>query len=647
MTDQIKRLTDREQARQKISIFFGSRDNYYHPLKEMIANATDELRSVKQDNPLVEVILEDGQLGANTRLTIKDNGRGIPIGGKTDGVPNYELLFLTLFAGTKYDVTERSLTGTNGVGNTAITYTSTLFEVNSIYDSKLHNVKFINGGELSGKYVEKKLENNDDHGSSFTFELDPTVYTKTEFSPESIKSIVQHFAASSFGIDFVFKYKDEEFKFRYDNPKERFEEMIGNSSTSSIFTLGEILKTSLVQMVDRGDEVEESNTYNILFTSTPDVYQESYLNSTYLEQGGAINEGILDGIRLYMNKYCRDNKLFPSKVTSFTKDDVENSISFLAFCESNIVEFDNQTKLSTNKKKYYNEVKSYINDVLTLAQVNDTKNFKKLVDHLLTVQKANGVNERARKNLKKKLTEKVEGIGNKVEKLIDCEIHGKEAELFLTEGDSANGSIVDSRDDEFQAAFPLRGKVLNVLKAPLDRIFKNQEIINMVKIIGCGIQDGKKNDFDISKARFGKVVITTDADEDGAHIASLLIGFIYRFMRPLIEEGYIYVAQTPLYELKFSDDSVVYFRSENEKDREIKKYEGKKYVINRLKGLGEVDAETMHITTMNPETRTILKLTVEDVERMIKTIDGWLNNDVEYRKEVITDRLHEFVHDID
>ena len=311
MADQIKRLTDREQARQKISIFFGSRDNYYHPLKEMIANATDELRSVKQDNPLVTVILENGENGNNTRLTIKDNGRGIPIGGKTDGIPNYELLFLTLFAGTKYDVTERSLTGTNGVGNTAITYTSSLFEVNSIYDSKLHNVKFINGGELSGKYVEKKLENNDDHGSSFTFELDPTVYTKTEFSPESIKSIVQHFAASSFGIDFVFKYKDEEFKFRYDNPKERFEEMIGNSSTSSIFTLGEILKTSLVQMVDQGDEVEESNTYNILFTSTPDVYQESYLNSTYLEQGGAINEGILDGIRLYMNKYCRDNKLFP------------------------------------------------------------------------------------------------------------------------------------------------------------------------------------------------------------------------------------------------------------------------------------------------------------------------------------------------
>ena len=647
MADQIKRLTDREQARQKISIFFGSRDNYYHPLKEMIANATDELRSVKQDSPLVTVILENGENGNNTRLTIKDNGRGIPIGGKTDGIPNYELLFLTLFAGTKYDVTERSLTGTNGVGNTAITYTSTLFEVNSIYDSKLHNVKFINGGELSGKYVEKKLENNDDHGSSFTFELDPTVYTKTEFSPESIKSIVQHFAASSFGIDFVFKYKDEEFKFRYDNPKERFEEMIGNSSTSSIFTLGEILKTSLVQMVDQGDEVEESNTYNILFTSTPDVYQESYLNSTYLEQGGAINEGILDGIRLYMNKYCRDNKLFPSKVTSFTKDDVENSISFLAFCESNIVEFDNQTKLSTNKKKYYNEAKSYINDVLTLAQVNDTKNFKKLVDHLLTVQKANGVNERARKNLKKKLTEKVEGIGNKVEKLIDCEIHGKEAELFLTEGDSANGSIVDSRDDEFQAAFPLRGKVLNVLKAPLDRIFKNQEIINMVKIIGCGIQDGKKNDFDISKARFGKIILAADSDSDGAHIRSLLIAFIYRFMRPLLEEGYVYIVSTPLYELKMPDDSVVYFNSEDEKNKKIKNYEGKKYVLNRLKGLGEVDAETMHITAMNPKTRNITQLTVEDGENSYKMIEEWMGDSVDQRKEMISVQLPSYTNDID
>ena len=487
----------------------------------------------------------------------------------------------------------------------------------------------------------------DAHGSTFVFELDKNVYTNVVFDPIKVEEIVKHFAVAANEITFNF-FHDEKIKtFKYDGIRDRFDEMVGSTSTSAIFTLGEIKKESEIEVVDGESGVMEKNSYNIILTTTPDVHQESYLNMTWLENGGAINDGILDGVRLFMNKYCRENKLFPAKITSFSKDDVENSISFIGIVESNVVEFSNQTKLSTNKKKYRDEAKDYVMNLLTAVSMQQPKDFKKLVDHLLMVQKANGANERARQKLKKQLTEKVSGIGNKIEKLIDSEKHGLDAELFLTEGDSANGSIVDSRDDEFQAAFPLRGKVLNVLKAPLEKIFKNAEIVNMVKIIGTGITDGKKNDFDINNLRFGKIIVTTDADADGGHIASLLIAFIYRFMRPLLENGHVYVAQTPLYELKFPDDSVVYFLTEDEKEKNIGKYEGQKYVIQRLKGLGEVDAETMEATTMNPKTRNLLQLTVADGEANYAMINDWMGDDVNTRKKLIEEQLHNYINDID
>lgn len=647
--DTIKKLTDREQAREKLPIFFGSRDNYYHPIKEMIANAADELMTHKQENPTIEITLSKGENGENTQIIVSDNGRGIPIDGKTGDDYNYELLFLTLFAGTKYDVDDVAKTGTNGVGNTAINYTSTLFAVQSLYNGFSHKIRFKNGGEIDGDgLVKYKLEEElkDAHGSTFVFELDKRVYTNIVFDPIVVKEIVKHFAVAANEITFKFKHNEEIETFKYEGIRDRFDELVGSTTTSGIFTLGEVENVSDVSQID-GQVVTEKNKYNIILTTSPDTHQESYLNMTWLEEGGAINDGVLDGIRLYMNKYCRDKKLFPKKVTAFNKEDIENSLSFIAVVESNIVEFSNQTKLSTNKKKYKDEVKVYIENLLTAMEAQQPKEFNKFVDHLLTVQKANGANDRARQKLKKQLTEKVTGIGNKIEKLIDCEIHGLDAELFLTEGDSANGSIVDSRDDHFQAAFPLRGKVLNVLRATPEDIFKNKEIVNMIKIIGTGIQFGKKDEFDIDNLRFGKIILTTDADADGGHIASLLIAFIYRFMKPLLENGHVYVAQTPLYELKFKDDSVVYFLNEDDKVKNIGKYEGQKYTINRLKGLGEVDAETMEATTMNPKTRNLIQLTVEDGKSNFDMIEKWMGDEVSYRKDMINEQLPSYVNDID
>lgn len=651
MTEKIRRLNDRQQAREKLPIFFGSRDNYTHPIKEMIANAADELKNNATDKPIITVHLSNN----NKRITVSDNGRGIPIDGETDGVKNYELLFLTLFAGTKYDITDRVSTGTNGVGNTAICYTSSYFSVQSFRNGEEHSITFVDGGKIE-KELETKKSNSNAHGSTFTFELDKNIYTNTIFKVEEVREIVRHFSVAALGIEFKFASENEdgEYKsetFLYESTEDYFKEVIGSQSTSSIFGLGKVNVEEEVFIgsseLGPGTKEIEKNSYDILITTSPMPIQETYLNMTFLEEGGSILDGVLDGIRLWLNKYCREKKLFPNKVTAFNKDDVNSSVSLLAIAESNIVEFANQTKLSTNKKLYNRQVKDYVNSIMEAESIKNPKMFKKFVDHILEVQKFNGANNKAREKLKKKLTEKVEGIGNKVEKLIDCEKHGLEAELFLTEGDSANGSIIDSRDDEFQAAFPLRGKVLNVLKAPASRIFANKEIINMVKIIGTGISDGKKNDFNIDNVRYGKIILTTDADADGGHIASLLIAFIYRFMRPLIENSYVYVAQTPLYELKFKDDSTIYFLTEEDKNKNIGKYKDKKYTINRLKGLGEVDAETLYETTMNPETRNLIQLTSDDAKKMSDMVVDWMGESVDRRKEMIAEQLPNYVNDID
>ena len=641
MENSIKRLSDREQARQKLPIFFGSRDNYVHPIKEAIANAVDELKNNDQKDPKIVVTLSNDQ----QTISVKDNGRGIPIIGESFGEKNYKLLFQTLFAGTKYDVTSNIQTGTNGVGMATTCMTSKYFECQVERDGIFATAIFENGGELIS-FTEKKC-NKDLHSSLVKFALDDDVYTKTKFIPEDVKEIVKHFSIAANGIKFVFIFNEEETEYLIEDYCEYFKMENLSSTTSAIFTIGDIAFEQEIEVLKADGTVKEieKNNYTIILTTTPEVTQESYLNMTYLEQGGSINRGVLDGIRLHLNKYCRDNKLFPTKVTAFSKEDVESSISFLAVVESNNVEFSNQTKLSTEKKEYEKNAKEYVTNLLIAFETEQPKDFKKLVSHILEVQKHNNINTKAREKLKKKLGEKVEGINNRVDKLVDCEKHGMEAELFVTEGDSANGSITDSRDDEFQAAYPLRGKLLNTLKSDLERTFKNEEIVDLVKIIGTGITDSKnkKGDFDISKTRFGKIICTTDSDPDGQQISVLILVFIYRFMRPLLDAGMVYAARTPLYELKFEDDSVVYFLSEDDKNKNISKYDGKKYTMNRLKGLGEVDAHTMRETAMNPETRKLVKFTVEDAKKAERMLLDWMDNDVEPRKKMINEQLPGFI----
>lgn len=629
-TDKIRSLDARAQSRDKISIWYGSADNYIHGLKEIVANGTDEVINNFTEGTVTLELHDDLQT-----VTVTDTGRGIPIHGETDGVKNYELLFKTLFASTKYESSEQTTTGTNGVGATVLNYTSEIFHVESFYSGYKHSVKFENGGELVQDLKKEKCD-KELHGTRITFKLDNEVYPIITYTKEEVEAIVKRFAVGSPKVTLIFKYQGEETTYHYESVEDYYGEIIGNSSTSPIVSAPEITY----------DDEEEITKIKLTLSTTPEPIQESYLNLTYLPEGGSFNDGVISGVRAFSNKYAKDNKLFPKNITSFTTDDIETSVSFVLVALSNTVEFQNQTKLSTNKKLYRKLAQKHATQLLEIFKVENPSGLKKFINHLLEVQKHNAASQKAKQNLKKKLSEKIDGIGNKVENLVDSKKHGEDSELYIAEGASALGSIVLARDAMTQAAYPLRGKILNCLKADYTTIFKNQIITDLVKVLGCGIQTDRKNkdleNFDIKKLRYGKIIIATDADSDGQQIACLIITMFYRLMPELINKGHIYIAQTPLYEIKLDNDEMIYYFSETEKEEKLPLVQGK-YVIARCKGLGELDSLTMSETAMDPETRDLIKVEVDDAKKMVESFETWMGNDVTARKDFIAENLHLYV----
>lgn len=632
--DKIRKLSDREQAREKISVFFGSADNYVHGLKEVMANATDEIINNFDSGTIYVKLMDD-----NKTISVRDTGRGIPIDGETDGEKDYDLLFRTLFAGTKYGddgITDGAMTGTNGVGVSTLNFTSLLMDVTSVYGGKKHHIQFKDGGEISKELSVE--ETNETHGTTITFKLDPEVYTETTYTNEQVKEIIQRYAVSSSKITIEYTYGDEQAKYHYDSVGEYFKDTINSTVTSPIREGSEITFT----------EGREVTTLELSLATTTVPVQESYLNLTHLPEGGAINDGIINGFKLHMSKYCRDNNMFPRGHKSFSDADIEESLSFVAVMMSNRVEFSNQTKMSTKKKTYREVAKKYVIQMLIVMEIEDKKGFDEMVKHLLLVQKDNTSNQKQKEKLKKKLSEKVDNMANKIEKFVDCRIHGEEAELYLAEGDSAHGSVVLARDGKFQASLPMGGKFLNVAKASsLDAIVNNEIVMNVIKVLGCGVDLGKKHKdlpkFDINRLRYGKIICASDEDPDGAQIQCLIITLFHKLMPEIITSGKLYIAQTPLYEIKMKDDSVMYAYTDDERNSILNKHRQNIVTIARSKGLGELSAEVMAETAMNPATRHLVQIKVEDANKAEQSIQDWMGNEVANRKEFISENLNQYV----
>ena len=623
--DTIRALDVREQCRMRLPVWFGSRDNYTHGVREILANASDEISNNFDEGAIVVTLEEDKET-----ISIFDTGRGIPINGETNGVKNYELLFLTLFSGTNYDNVDNGkiTTGANGVGTCVLNHTSELFEVSSIRNYKKDTVIFKDGGYLIDS--EFDIPTDIPNGTFIRFKLDKEVYTNTIYNTDDIKAMLK--ALSGVNSKLVIKYRhlDEKLEYHYDSINDYLED---NS-------INKIVNTYSFNSKEY-DAENELNTISCTWNVSTEPFQNTFLNYTNLIEQGSIYDGFIDGMRKVFTKASK---------SKFTNLDIEMSFGFVVSVLSTNVEFTNQTKFSTNKQLYKKLVSEYIVENMEIFKAEKPQEFDKILKHLQQINTFNTKNENSIKNIKKKLSEKTDTFTNRVETLVDCREHGENAELFITEGKSALSSVVASRNSDFQAAMPVRGKTLSVLKASADQIFNNQIILDIIKVLGCGcsFKNGKKkllDDFNIDNLRYGKIILTVDRDSDGASIACLLATTFYKLMPELLKQGKIYLAKTPLYEITTKDDRLIYAFSDKEKDVIVK--ENKIAKIQRNKGLGEMSAEVMAETTMNPETRVIEKIVINNEEDMKYYFEKWMGDDVSLRKEHIENHLHEYMSDLD
>lgn len=543
-------------------------------------NSCDEILNNFQSGT-IDIILSDD----NRTITVRDTGRGIPI----STYENAQLLFETLFASGKYDVSENTNSGVNGVGNTILQFSSTYFRCLSHIQSLQESYEIIyeNGGEITKPLT--CLGKTDKHGTEIEFKLDEDVYTEVVFNEQELESIIRRVSMISENITFNFKYKDHNTTFNY-----TIEDYFDKYSTDIIGETYTCIQKKFerdVEVERKGekDTVKEIADIQLAFgaCSGENPMQETMLNGNYLKENGTIYDGVIDGFKLYVNKYCKNNNLYKKKEKGLSSQDIENSISFVCRLFNNLVEFESQVKFST-KKEYYKQVaKEYIQEQLEVYKLEHEKAFKRMVDQVLICKRANDVNIQARQKLKDKLTKKVDGINEVIDGFVDCDLD-KGGELFLVEGKSANGSIVLARDSYFQASYPLRGKLLNLMKAKWKDILDNAEIMDIIQLLGCGVEVKNKYtkdlpEFNIDNLRFSKIILTADADSDGHQINVLILTALRVLTPTLIEQGYVYIAQPPIFQIDCGDIRK-YAMSVREKDDIVKSFGNKKVEVHRLKG---------------------------------------------------------------
>ena len=636
MTERIRELSDKEQARMRVAVFFGSSKNFFHTFIELLGNALDE--AYKGYGDKIEVSLsQDGK-----RVKIKDYANGLPVEVISEnGKEGYISLLETLFAGGKFDQGTEYQLGLNGVGLTTTILTSEYAKVTvGRPNGNVYQVEYANGDRL---YDLKIVGKTDYTFTEIEWTCDKKVFSDNVFSWEEICSTVNNQAAIS-NVNIVCTNEDTNdiISYKYDaGILEYLQKLIPESANIEGFT------KNLEIDFSKGEEIKTDKVhldFAFAITNKGEPVQMDFLNSSNLTYYGTIQEGVTNSFRVMVHSYLRANNLYTKNEKQITNDDILASLNYVANLKSLYPEYENQIKKKTLVPHYKEAVSEMIKSFLEIYFIENKIEAEKISKQILINKRAREKSLKTMENVKKKLSEEI-SIFNKIEGFIDCEIE-KGGELFICEGKSALGSVINARDEVFQAGFPIRGKILNCLKADLDKIFANKEVTDLIRLFGCGIEIKTKHNkelpkFDLDKLRWEKIILTCDADADGEQIVVLLLTFIYVLIPTLLKEGYVYIAQTPLYELHFDDDTVQYIMSESEMNIELPKLKDRKYTMSRSKGLGELEPKVMRETAMNPETRNLLKVKVEDVESMMKAFETWMSDSgLSERKEYIENNLH-------
>ena len=641
--ESIKSLKGADRVRKRPAVIFGSDglEGCEHSVFEIMSNSIDEAREGYGNKICITRFL-DGS------IEVQDFGRGIPVDyNKNEEKYNWELLFCEMYAGGKYDNGgdnyEFSL-GLNGLGLCATQYASEYMDAEIHTDGYKYTLHFEKGENIGG--LKKEKYEKKDTGTRIKWKPDLEVFTDINIPIEYFKDTIKRQAIVNDGVKFILKdqttaSKFETFEFCYnDGIMDYVKELAGDNA----FTTPQYWECER-----KGKDREDLPEYKLkikaaICFSLKTQLKEYFHNSSFLEHGGAPEKAFRNAFVNQINAYLKSNNKYAKNDGQINIQDVEDCIIFVVSSFSTQTSYENQTKKAITNKFIQEAMTDFFRKQLEVYFIENKMDADKIANQVLINMRARVKAENTRKTLKTSLQSKMD-MTNRIQKFVDCRSKDvNEREVFIVEGDSALGACKQARDASFQAIMPVRGKILNCLKSDYDKIFKSEIITDLIKVLGCGVEVKSKaakdlSLFDMDNLRWSKILICTDADVDGFHIRTLILTMIYRLMPKIIEAGKVYIAESPLYEVTCKDQT--YFAYNEKEMDEIKAEIGdQKYTVQRSKGLGENEAEMMALTTMNPKTRRLIKVTPDDAQKTSEMFDLLLGDNLDGRKEYISDYGH-------
>ena len=648
--DSIVTLKGADRVRKRPAVIFGSDgiDGCQHSVFEILSNSIDEARE-GFGKKITVTRYSDGS------IEVEDHGRGIPVDfNEKEGRFNWELVFCEMYAGGKYNNNEGESyefsLGMNGLGLCSTQYASEYMDVDIRRDGTRYTLHFEKGENIGG--LKKEPYAKRDTGTKITWKPDLEVFTDINIAPEYFIDVMKRQAIVNAGVEFVFRSQNgksfDTTTFNYVNGVvDHVSEIIGDNGLTGVQHWETEVKTR-----DREDKPVYKLKMNIAVAFSNKVSTtEYYHNSSWLEYGGAPDKAVRNAFVYQIDNYLKTNNKYNKTEKKINFDDVADCLVCVISSFSNVTSYENQTKKAVNNKGIQDAMTAFLRQSLEIYFIENPIEAEKIAEQVLINKRSRENAEKTRLNIKKKLSGNLD-ITNRVAKFVDCRSKDiSKRELFIVEGDSALGACKQARDADFQAIMPIRGKILNCLKADYDKIFKSEIITDLLKVLGCGVEVKSKANkslatFDLDALRWSKVILCTDADVDGFQIRTLLLTMLYRLTPTLIEEGKVFIAESPLYEI--TTKSNVYFAyDEVEKDRFITEIGKEKFTIKRSKGLGENEPDMMNLTTMNPASRRLIKVMPDDAAQTAEIFDILLGDNLQGRKDYIVEHGNEYIDQLD
>ncbi|GMB10435.1 MAG: DNA topoisomerase (ATP-hydrolyzing) subunit B [Candidatus Improbicoccus devescovinae] len=648
--ESISSLKGEDRVRKRPAVIFGSDgiDGCIHCVFEILSNAIDEAREGYGNKIIVTKFCDNS-------IEIEDFGRGIPLDfNKNEQKYNWELLFLELYAGGKYnnhqDANYEYSLGMNGLGLCATQYASEYMNATVKRDGFLYNLKFEKGKNIGN--LTKEIYNKTETGTKIKWKPDNEVFTEINIPNECLILMLKRQAVINSSVVFCLRFETEknsynEQKFYYKNGIVDYVDEIGGKDLicSSKFFKHE----AMVQDHEEKPEYKLKIDAAMAFTTKNQII-EYYHNSSFLEHGGVPEKAVKNAFVFQFDFFLKKLGKYNKNESKINFMDIEENLILVVSSFSNVTSYENQTKKSISNKGILDEMIKFFKHNLEVFFLENPVDAEKIAMRILINKRSREDADRMKQNIKKKLSTNLD-LSTRVAKFVDCRTKDLDIrELFIVEGDSALGACKQARDPNFQAIIPIRGKILNCLKADYAKILKNEIIIDLIKVLGCGAVIGKNDkkisNFNIKSLKWNKIILCTDADVDGFQIRTLLLTMIYKLAPDLMNLGKVFIAESPLYEINTKNQTYFAY-NEAEKDEFLKKIKNEKFTIQRSKGLGENEPDMMSLTTMNPKTRRLIKILSQDIKQTAQIFDVLLGENLDGRKKYITKYGKFFLNELD